>query len=838
MAKVKIISDPYENKISYERMNTEGGWESVANPNSKLLSEKLTRCVFPFNVKEIVDVILDEFKTAGENIEIEFEGTEDEFEELKSVCSDDGYGGTVTAIKSTRYLKNARDIFSQVKSKFEEVERLFYNDNEIDDGISRERRQFADVSKDIIPICVLGNYSCGKSTFINALIGYEVLPSGDKPLTAKIHRIERSEYADRARVRFEYDGLDIELVFKENEPPAIPDTMGEFSKKLRGEMDKLTEYSPVFCVNKTLSVLNRADDGKVGDLIEIEIPFNDDGDFGRSHHKFVIFDTPGSNTASNSEHYAVLKKAMENLSNGLPIYVSECNDLDTRDNEQLCQLIKDMKELDSRFAMIVVNKADDANFEEYSEEAVLNQVVPRKLYSGGLYYVSSIMGLGAKNEGKFIDRHYGKTFNVLKSTFDNPEDEYYEQLFKYDICPKQIKEKAVGQSENYGNKILANSGLYWIEREIDNFAGKYSPYNKCRQSLLYLRNAMEKTEFRIREAKELYEREKHNFENQLEEGKKQLVDDMEECSQDLKSRFFDSFSIAMSSVMDSCNVPISKEQLDKLKDTIYEIKKDQSSYDEQSEKFDDKGKHFSDNTQDILSAKGLNFRELVDKGKRFVDNAKDIVSQKIELAKIQRDIESKTSDEIFIQVKDMFNAAMNSAQEALNLDSVRYWTDMSVTMRHELIKAVTGASTLDDEKKNALADIISKYDPISFDKQADEIFRLADFKPVFKILGIKLFENSKLNLSKLQKSYNRQMEQGINELYECIRKAHTEVFSQWIAELLIKTKVSITDFNPGLHDLVKSIDNKDRLIKDLEYRQDRLHKITDEIAELMSWQEG
>ncbi len=348
---------------------------------------------------------------------------------------------------------------------------------------------------------------------------------------------------------------------------------------------------------------------------------------------------------------------------------------------------------------------------------------------------------------------------------------------------------------------------------------------------------MEKTEFRIGEAKELYEREKHNFENQLEEGKKQLIDDMEECSQKLKSTFFDNFIIAMSPVMESCNVSITKEQLDKLKDTIYEIKKDQSSYDEQSEKFDDTGKHFSDNTQDILSSKGLNFRELVDKGKRFVDNAKEIVSQKIELARIQRDIESKTSDEIFSQVKEMFNTAMNSAQGALNLDSVRYWTDKSVTMRHELIKVVTGAPTLDDDKKNALADIISKYDPILFDKQADEIFSLTDFKPVFKILGIKLFENSRLNLSKLQKSYNRQMEQGINELYECIRKAHTEVFSQWVAELLIKTKDSITDFNPELHDLVKSIENKDRLIKDLEYRQDRLHKITDEIAGLMSWQE-
>lgn len=838
MSKLKITSDPYKNEISYEKPNSEGEWEPITSSNSKLLSERLTKCVFPFNVKEIVDVIFGEFRSGEENIEIVFEGTDDEFEDLRAVCSDECYDGAVTAAKLNSSLRNARDIFHEVKSKFAEVERLVYRDDDADESIERERQQFADVSKEIIPICVVGNYSCGKSTFINALIGYEILPSGDKPLTAKIHRISESDNKDRSHIGFKYSGEDILFEFKGSEKPKLPEMPDSaLFEKLRDELERLKEYSPVLCANKTLSVLNRVEDGNVGDLIEIEIPFNDEGDFGRSRHKFVIFDTPGSNTASNANHFAVLKKAMENLSNGLPIYVSECNDLDTKDNEQLCQLIKDMKELDSRFSMIVVNKADDANFEEFSEEAVLNQVVPRKLYSGGLYYVSSIMGLGAKSDGKFIDRHYNKIFSVLKSTFDDPEDEYYEQLFKYDICPKQIKKKAVEQSEHYGDKILANSGLYWIEKEIENFAGKYSPYNKCRQALLYLENAMDKTESRIEEAKNLYEREKQNFENQLEEGKKQLINELEECSEKLKGSFFGGFPEAMKPTMEKSDVPIDKEQLDKLKDVIYQVKKEQSTYDAQSEKLSDTGKTFSDNTQDMLDTDILNFREFQKMGKRFVDNAKEIVTQKVELYRTQRELESKTSDEIFSRVKEMFNSAMSSAQSVLNDDSIEYWTAMSVTMRHELIKTVTGTSTLDEEKKNALADIISKYEPISFDKQADEIFALEDFKPVFKILGIKLFENSRLNLSKLQRSYNKQMEQGINDLFERVRKAHTDVFSAWVTELLIKTKVSITDFNPELRDLVKSIDNKDRLIKDLEYRQEKLHRITDEIAELMSWQE-
>ena len=72
----------------------------------------------------------------------------------------------------------------------------------------------------------------------------------------------------------------------------------------------------------------------------------------------MIFDTPGSNSASNVKHYEVLKKAMEDLSNGLPIFVSEYDSMDSTDNDKLYQDINNMAELDNRFTMIIVNKND------------------------------------------------------------------------------------------------------------------------------------------------------------------------------------------------------------------------------------------------------------------------------------------------------------------------------------------------------------------------------------------------------------------------------------------------------------------------------------------------
>lgn len=99
---------------------------------------------------------------------------------------------------------------------------------------------------------------------------------------------------------------------------------------------------------------------------------------------------------------------MEDLSNGLPIFVSEFNTLDSTDNDKLYQAINNMKELDNRFTMIVVNKADAASlkkdgFNEDDQDRILSLAIPRQMYAGGLYFVSSIRVWGAKNDQRFIE---------------------------------------------------------------------------------------------------------------------------------------------------------------------------------------------------------------------------------------------------------------------------------------------------------------------------------------------------------------------------------------------------------------------------------------------------
>ncbi len=274
MSKIKIISNPYQKKMIYQRWNESAEqWITVDlenNENSRLLSDELTTTFFPFIVQKIVDVIVNEYQDDSGKIEIVFEGTDDEYKDLQEICAEDKYQCIVKLAKGERYLENARDILPDIKNIFESIKPLIATSFVSMDKIAGEIKRFTDASEDKIPICILGNYSSGKSTFINALIGREILPSGDEPITAKIYKIERSQQSDRAYVEFECTGEAIKIRFEENN---YRFTMGTNEKsmirQLNKELGKIKNESLTIRVNRTIEFINsfvmNADEDNISD---------------------------------------------------------------------------------------------------------------------------------------------------------------------------------------------------------------------------------------------------------------------------------------------------------------------------------------------------------------------------------------------------------------------------------------------------------------------------------------------------------------------------------------------------------------------------------------------
>ena len=205
MVTVKIKSNPYERKIEFLSYKEQTGeWEEIqeSNPDSKLREDESDKSFLPFKIKEIVDIILAEYFTDSDKVSLVFEGTKEEYEELKKICELPEISDKIVLSKTKTILENAKLILGDTKEIFKMVQPIIMKIVRDDEKVKMDLNKVADALDDIIPICVFGNYSAGKSTFINSLIGHEILPSGGDPVTAKIYKISMSASDELAKIRF------------------------------------------------------------------------------------------------------------------------------------------------------------------------------------------------------------------------------------------------------------------------------------------------------------------------------------------------------------------------------------------------------------------------------------------------------------------------------------------------------------------------------------------------------------------------------------------------------------------------------------------------------------
>ena len=848
MSKIKINSNPYQKVTTFHSWDESSNqWTSINhenNSNSGLLSEELRIGFFPFRVKRIVDVIATEYTATSENVEIVFEGTDDEYRELEAICNDSCYQNQIFSSKYSMYLENARDILPDIIAVFKKLSPLVSESVSDKAKIKRELEKFSDASNDIIPICVVGNYSSGKSTFINALIGYELLPSSDEPTTAKIYKISQSKHADRASIEFEYDSKNVRLRFTADSYKFVSDPNDNpLTERLKTLLSKISSASIPVKLNNVLDVINayanRTKDDTISDLIEIEAPFDDDGLWGKIWNNFVIFDTPGSNSASNVKHYQVLKRAMEDLSNGLPIFISEYDSLDSTDNDKLYQDINNMDELDNRFTMIIVNKADSASLKKdgYTDDdrdRILSLAIPRKLYSAGVYFVSSIIGLGAKNDEVFISEHNEEIFEDQKAKYADPNSKFYKRLYRYNIMPEQIMHKYDLLSEKHGNLLYANSGLYSVEQAIETFAGVYSHYNKCQQPQLFLGKVIQITSDEITDAKQKKEEYRERIHANLEKEKSALIEKLEQHSEELCKQFVREYPESMSEYIDAVNSPLSYEELKETEKDFRRAEEDEKDIEGREREVNESWKALLGDFKGNIS-KAVNERSLSSVRKIGADvseRIRDITEKSGERKKAKIDVENATSDETISFIRESFSTNVNDAQSLLENRSREFWAQKTEHLKLELTKIVTDSTALTTEKRSELTGIIIEYQELAFENKAEVIFdKKAFLRHVFS-------DTNRLDIDKLARRYNSEIKVQIDEIFVSFKSSHASSFDVWMNNLLTIIVENIVEFSPQLHNQAEIIREETARIAELESRMAKLNEYTAQVKRMMDWKEA
>ena len=855
MVTVKIKSNPYERKIEFLSYKEQTGeWEEIqrGNPDSKLREDESDKSFLPFKIKEIVDIILEEYFTDSDKVSLVFEGTKEEYEELKKICELPEISDKIVLSKTKTILENAKLILGDTKEIFKMVQPIIMKIVRDDEKVKMDLNKVADALDDIIPICVFGNYSAGKSTFINSLIGHEILPSGGDPVTAKIYKISMSASDELAKIRFKHWDNEIELLYEEK---IFRVRKGSFEDEMLAELSRIMEENAkddmFTLVNTALEFINGyekkdMDSIEISDVIEVEVPFTKEGVLGRSRNKFVIFDTPGSNSNSNTDHSKVLADALQGFSNGIPVWISQYESVDSNDNAKLCDDVLNIKALDKRFTMIVFNKADTSDLPEggFSEKQVKNILEynsVEKMYAGGIYFVSAIMGLGAKNDGELTDKHYRKTYRSQQKMFSEPDDVDYATLYKYNIMPEQIKNEVVEYSKvcarDKTDLIYANSGLYCIEQEMEDFASKYSAYNKCQMVYMFLNEVIHKTNDAIREKTEFLTRTRTTRTKELEAEKQQLIETLSGTTKTKESEFCKESKVFIKTYVDSSlDYSYNPEELAELDVQITRHNEEENKFvtqiNDYTESVNSLFGHLKSNTQSLLKGNlKESFKAMKDD---LVKDYKEMQENKNEMDTSRSEIDKATSDEIISIVVGRYKKSIIDAQEKASAVTKKHWMDNAEVLKNTLVAIITGSDALSSKQREELTEIIINHQGLDVDDEANKIFVKAKYLKG-QIFGFRLSTSERLDTKRLADNFNDMITKSIKTMSVDLNNNCYEAFKIWQTHLCSVIEENITELNPQLKQIAELIKEETDKINELADNQQTISSSLDAIKELMDW---
>lgn len=510
--KIRITYDPYQHEIRCEYKSAAGTtWEALqaGGKLAEMFSHGSRKDSLQNCAQDIVNGIKNDFCSSGQGVDLVFCGTEEDWEDLKEVVEQDP-DSKITCVGSAGQLAGAKDILSKIKGIFQDLSHDFEGLTK-NDEVKKPIDQFLTTVKPDVVLYVSGTYSTGKSTFINALIGEELLPSAIDPTTAHIFKIEalpEGNWTD-IKIRFKYQKQETELSF--NQDGYALENLNQLpDKELKTELDEKlakVEHGPVY-VREALAILNRfgntpAEENPVSPIsseIEVSAPFYNTTLPLKDYH-IIIYDTPGTNAANHKDHLAVMQESLKEQTNGLPILLVTPTQTDATEVEELRNEIHKIGgALDESNILVVVTQADKETFAGLKKAHQNQRKAAFKNAGKRICYTSAAMGFYSKT-GRYptmgIESEEDQEENLEKlESNSTPYKNGRTRLYMIDSLPhaqmKTICEEGdlANETDSESTKLLHNSGLWAIEREIERFAQRFASYNKCWQAKGYLSKAI------------------------------------------------------------------------------------------------------------------------------------------------------------------------------------------------------------------------------------------------------------------------------------------------------------------------------------------------------------
>lgn len=458
-----------------------------------------------------------------ENKKIVFKGTKLDYEDFIKMVRDynNNKGKEIFNLGEFIELPEVSTIYNSIMQFRDDTIEIL--DSKLKDSNTRmifeKRREdliekIKELNNNNVNLCMVGTYSSGKSTFINAIIGKRILPECINSETAKMFKIKNSKcaYVNFVIKKDKQDNGSVATIVWNEKDSMFTFTTAINDDEIKGKVDAVMTASKLKRQHEQLhDILKELNDLPNGSheearnfldgIIEVNYPINLCEDIN-----FTFFDTPG--TDSNSEeHLEVLKDALQKQTNSILIILYSPVKMEGTGNSILYRLLEESQDnknnvtIDLSRSLHIINQVDRYATKELVAiqnkkiKASLNKIdeiidekessIEYDLKKERVFYVSSrgaycakakLEGIQDEDDDEFIEETIDKIIKRQYFQYDNlaEADTETEELKESSKAELAKCEAVVDEEESNLRKLYVGSGMFAIEEEIVKYAKKYA----------------------------------------------------------------------------------------------------------------------------------------------------------------------------------------------------------------------------------------------------------------------------------------------------------------------------------------------------------------------------
>lgn len=335
-----------------------------------------------------------------------------------------------------------------------------------------------------VNICLAGSYSSGKSTLINSLLGYKILPVALAETTAKMVKIQGVEKKEDVKIIFTKNDNEqkCKVIWNNNEQTLQIDECTfniDYINKLKQKIEEKKDLRIDEQINNFLTFINT--ETEIDAKIELYFPLALNNNI-----KYTIYDTPGVGGLC-FYNKNILLEALNSQVNSILLFILKPGDISGTPNGELIQeLLTDncKKNISLDNSFFVINKADSIQsdigeiykipLKASTEEDISLDLGERKLLfiSGGFSFATMLKknnvasstedNIFEDDKGKIKRNSYYKFNRLGKSAFET------DRLLEY------TDEKLETTNDLY-DQLLIHSGYESLKIAINQYAERYAP---------------------------------------------------------------------------------------------------------------------------------------------------------------------------------------------------------------------------------------------------------------------------------------------------------------------------------------------------------------------------